>query len=94
MHKREQFAKASQQLAAITKVLGYPARVAIVRLLAQRRACVCGGDGAGTAAVATHRFAAPEGDESCRPAWCRTKSTAPECATASMPEAGNWPSSA
>ncbi|MDQ2770123.1 MAG: metalloregulator ArsR/SmtB family transcription factor [Bacteroidota bacterium] len=41
-HKREQFTEADQQLAAIAKALGHPARVAIVRLLAQRRACVCG----------------------------------------------------
>ena len=42
MHKREQLADADQQLAALAKALGHPARVAIVRLLAQRRACVCG----------------------------------------------------
>lgn len=41
-HKRAQFTEAEQQLAAIAKALGHPARVAIVRLLAQRRACVCG----------------------------------------------------
>jgi len=41
-HKRAQFTSAEQQLAAIAKALGHPARVAIVRLLAQRRACVCG----------------------------------------------------
>ena len=41
-HKREQFTAADQHLAAVAKALGHPARVAIVRLLAQRRACVCG----------------------------------------------------
>ena len=41
-HKREHFTEAEQQLAAVAKALGHPARVAIVRLLAQRRACVCG----------------------------------------------------
>ena len=41
-HKREQFTDAEQQLASIAKALGHPARVAIVRLLAQRQACVCG----------------------------------------------------
>lgn len=41
-HKRAHFTEAEQQLAALAKALGHPARVAIVRLLAQRRACVCG----------------------------------------------------
>ena len=41
-HKREHFTEAEQRLAAVAKALGHPARVAIVRLLAQRRACVCG----------------------------------------------------
>jgi DNA-binding transcriptional ArsR family regulator len=42
IHKRAEFTEAEQRLAAIAKALGHPARVAIVRLLAQRRACVCG----------------------------------------------------
>ena len=41
-HKRAQFTPEEQRLAVIAKALGHPARVAIVRLLAQRRACVCG----------------------------------------------------
>jgi DNA-binding transcriptional ArsR family regulator len=41
-HKRAEFTEAEQQLAAVAKALGHPARVAIVRLLAQRQACVCG----------------------------------------------------
>lgn len=41
-HKREQFTEAEQQLATIAKALGHPARVAILKLLAQRQACVCG----------------------------------------------------
>ena len=41
-HKRAEFTEAEQRLAAIAKALGHPARVAIVRLLGQRRACVCG----------------------------------------------------
>ncbi len=41
-HKREQFTEAEQQVAVIAKALGHPARVAILRLLAQRQACVCG----------------------------------------------------
>ena len=41
-HKREQFTAVEQALASIAKALGHPARVAILRLLAQRQACVCG----------------------------------------------------
>ncbi|MBF9222807.1 ArsR/SmtB family transcription factor [Hymenobacter ruricola] len=41
-HKREEFTAEEQELAAVAKALGHPARVAIVRLLARRRACVCG----------------------------------------------------
>ena len=41
-HKRDQFTPAEQQIAVIGKALGHPARVAILRLLAQRRSCVCG----------------------------------------------------
>ncbi|HEX8328789.1 MAG TPA: metalloregulator ArsR/SmtB family transcription factor [Hymenobacter sp.] len=41
-HKREQFTQPEQQVAAIAKALGHPARIAILQLLAQRRACVCG----------------------------------------------------
>ena len=41
-HKREQFTAAEQEIAAIAKALGHPARVAILQLLAQRQACVCG----------------------------------------------------
>ena len=41
-HKREQFTAAEQEIATIAKALGHPARVAILQLLAQRQACVCG----------------------------------------------------
>ena len=41
-HKREHFTAAEQQIAVIAKALGHPARVAILRLLAQRQSCVCG----------------------------------------------------
>ncbi|MET4075998.1 metalloregulator ArsR/SmtB family transcription factor [Hymenobacter sp. UYCo722] len=41
-HKHAHFTPAEQRLAAIAKALGHPARIAIVRMLAQRRACVCG----------------------------------------------------
>lgn len=41
-HKREQFTTLEQEIALIAKALGHPARVAILQLLAQRQACVCG----------------------------------------------------
>lgn len=35
-------AEADDELAALTKALGHPARVKILRLLVRREACVCG----------------------------------------------------
>ena len=40
--KHTEFTAADQELAALAKALGHPARVAILRLLAARQACVCG----------------------------------------------------
>ncbi len=40
--KTEEFTKAQNDLAAITKALGHPARVAILQFLIKTRACVCG----------------------------------------------------
>lgn len=40
--KTESFTQADQDLALLAKALAHPARVAILRLLAARRACVCG----------------------------------------------------
>ena len=34
--------KADEELALLTKALGHPARVQIMRLLARRNACICG----------------------------------------------------
>jgi ArsR family transcriptional regulator, arsenate/arsenite/antimonite-responsive transcriptional repressor len=34
--------KADQELAALAKAVGHPARVAILRLLARKNACICG----------------------------------------------------
>ncbi|MFD2718229.1 ArsR/SmtB family transcription factor [Hymenobacter monticola] len=42
IHKHQEFDAEAQELATLAKALGHPARVAIVRLLAQRQACVCG----------------------------------------------------
>ncbi len=36
------FTAEDQQLAQLAKALGHPARIAILRILAQRQACVCG----------------------------------------------------
>lgn len=41
-HKHREFGVEDQELAVLAKALGHPARVAILRLLAQRQACVCG----------------------------------------------------
>jgi len=41
-HKRAAFTTADQNVAAVAKALGHPARVAILRLLARRQSCVCG----------------------------------------------------
>ena len=41
-HSREEFTETEQQITAIAKALGHPARVAILRLLAQRQSCVNG----------------------------------------------------
>lgn len=40
--KTEGFTKSQVELAAITKALGHPARIAILQFLAERKACVCG----------------------------------------------------
>ncbi|MBC7449415.1 MAG: winged helix-turn-helix transcriptional regulator [Hymenobacteraceae bacterium] len=42
LHKRDQFTTDEQEVAAIAKALGHPARIAILRLLAARQSCVCG----------------------------------------------------
>lgn len=42
IHKRAEFTAEEQEIAAFAKALAHPARVAILRLLAARQACVCG----------------------------------------------------
>ena len=42
LHKRDHFTAADQEIAAIAKALGHPARIAILRLLAARQSCICG----------------------------------------------------
>ena len=40
--KTEEFTKAQNDLAVITKALGHPARIAILQFLAKTKSCVCG----------------------------------------------------
>lgn len=40
--KKEAFTKREQDLAAFAKAIGHPARVAILKTLAQKNECVCG----------------------------------------------------
>ncbi len=40
--KKEEFSKKEQDLAAFAKALAHPARIAILKVLAQRNECICG----------------------------------------------------
>lgn len=42
LRKDTEFPEADQRLADVAKALSHPARIAILRLLAQRGACICG----------------------------------------------------
>ncbi len=42
LSKTEGFTKAQNELAALAKALGHPARIAILQFLVERKACVCG----------------------------------------------------
>lgn len=41
-HKKEEFGIKEQELADFAKALAHPARIAILKLLAQRNECICG----------------------------------------------------
>jgi ArsR family transcriptional regulator, arsenate/arsenite/antimonite-responsive transcriptional repressor len=41
-HKKEAFSKREQELADLAKALSHPARIAILKVLAQRNECMCG----------------------------------------------------
>ena len=41
-HKKEEFGKKEQELALFAKALSHPARIAILKVLAQRNECICG----------------------------------------------------
>ena len=42
INKKDAFAGADQQLADWAKAMSHPARIAILRVLAQRNTCICG----------------------------------------------------
>ena len=42
IHKKEEFNQKEQELAAFAKALSHPARIAILKVLAQRNECICG----------------------------------------------------
>lgn len=42
IHKKEEFGKKEQDLAAFAKAMSHPARIAILKVLAQRNECICG----------------------------------------------------
>jgi ArsR family transcriptional regulator len=41
-HKKEAFTQKEQDLAEFAKALAHPARIAILKVLAQRNECICG----------------------------------------------------
>ena len=42
IHKKEAFTQKEQDLAEFAKALAHPARIAILKVLAQRTECICG----------------------------------------------------
>jgi DNA-binding transcriptional ArsR family regulator len=42
IHKKEEFSQKEQELAAFAKALSHPARIAILKVLAQKNGCICG----------------------------------------------------
>ena len=42
VHKREEFGKKEQGLANFAKAIAHPARIAILKVLAQKTECICG----------------------------------------------------
>src|SRR5574343_1822689 len=41
-HKKEEFTQREQDLAAFAKAMSHPARIAILKILAQKNECICG----------------------------------------------------
>jgi len=42
LHKKEEFTQREQDLANFAKAMAHPARIAILKVLAQRNECICG----------------------------------------------------
>lgn len=42
VHKKEEFEQKEQDLANFAKAISHPARIAILKVLAQRQECICG----------------------------------------------------
>jgi ArsR family transcriptional regulator, arsenate/arsenite/antimonite-responsive transcriptional repressor len=42
INKKEEFSQKEQELAAFAKAMSHPARIAILKLLAQHNECICG----------------------------------------------------
>ena len=42
IHKKESFTQKEQDLAAFAKALAHPARIAVLKVLAERNECICG----------------------------------------------------
>lgn len=42
VHKREEFGRKEQDLANFAKAIAHPARIAILKVLAQKEECICG----------------------------------------------------
>jgi ArsR family transcriptional regulator len=42
IHKKEEFTQKEQDLASFAKAMAHPARIAILKVLAQRNECICG----------------------------------------------------
>ena len=41
-NKKAEFSEADQKIADLAKTLGHPARIAILRILAEKNTCICG----------------------------------------------------
>lgn len=42
IHKKEEFTQKEQDLASFAKAMSHPARIAILKVLAQKNECICG----------------------------------------------------
>ncbi|MEI2748830.1 MAG: metalloregulator ArsR/SmtB family transcription factor [Ferruginibacter sp.] len=42
IHKKESFTQKEQDLAAFAKALAHPARIAVLKVLAEKNECICG----------------------------------------------------